>query len=114
MREQATPSELEPQPELNLHRHGGFIRTPHLSGRLTKGSGIRDKVSRLVELRAVEDVVQLGPELHTHALGNLRGLLEHHIPVIDSRAIKSIADQISSPPERRNREESQVWSGLQA
>src|SRR5260370_24706871 len=109
-----TLSEFKPQPELNLPRRRGNIRPPHLPRGLSEGSGGRGKVSGLVELHAVEEVVQLGSKLHAHALGNVRGLLQHHIPVVDTWAIKSIAGQISSPPERRNREESQVRSGVQA
>src|SRR5260370_6840848 len=93
-----TLSEFKPQPELNLPCRRGNIRPRHLSYGLAEGSRVRSKVSWLVELHAVEEIVQLGSKLHAHALGNVRGLLHRHIPVVDTGPIQSIATQLSPPP----------------
>jgi hypothetical protein len=60
-------SELEFQSELHLQRSRGSIRACNFSSRLAKCAGIGGEILRLVELHAIEEVVDLGPELHAHS-----------------------------------------------
>jgi len=64
----------------------GLSRPGHLS-KTTRGQVAR----RVAELRVVEDVEELRPELCRHSLRDPRGLVEGEIPVVQTGTVEIVA-----------------------
>src|SRR5262245_45836124 len=96
---QRTHSKNQFQRELYLTRRAGFTRWKACVGDTAK-SRTADNVTWLAEVRVVEEVEELRPELHPHPLAHL-GVLDHRkIRVIEPGADDHIAPQIAEARDR--------------
>src|SRR6266851_1414554 len=62
----------------------------------------------------IEQVVALCPELHFDTFGEAQGLLQNHVPVINSWAVEMVAPKVARAVPRWIGEQTDIRSGLRA
>ena len=63
-------------------------------------------------MNSIEEVVDLGPKFQRSPIGDADGLLQDHVPVVDSWTCEAIAPKIASPAKWSVSEKPEIWTGL--
>src|SRR5262245_54940016 len=94
------PSKHQFQSKLDLARGAGFTGWEARVGDPAKVRGA-DTGARLPEVRVVEKVKELGPELRAHPFPDLRILDDRSIHVVEARPDDHVAAQVPEAPDGR-------------
>src|SRR5579864_3266361 len=100
--------------QLNLARAGGEVRANVFGRGVPKDVRVGQEGVRLVELHAVEQVIELEAQVEFDALANSHLLVQDGIGVVDAWATKVIAAEIAARVEGRNGKKRGGGPGLRA